>query len=333
GAGFYRSFRELMGRLYGKDALQPLYRDHPIWLGSGKFAVSPDDFKLEGVKQGGKTIVVYSPEPLAGVLESEKPPGEQRLEKRRQQAFRLGANIIAYATGLEPPKPRLTKVDVPRDDAREEVKRGYLEVAQLHHEGDWQPAPKAMRNLMAEVRKAGLDVVLKTTEVQPSTDKLFDYDFLYMHGRKPFEMRKEELKNIRFKLETGGTLFADACCGSAAFNESFHRFTAALWEDKKLKLEPIPLSDELFSKELNGVEIRRVRCRREAPDGKKADKELQTVEPSLEGLRYNGRWVVIYSRYDIGCALEHHQSPDCLGHDYPSAVQLGRAAVLYALKR
>src|SRR5262249_7408266 len=57
GAGFDRSFRELMARLYGKDALQPLDRDHPIWLASGKFAVSPDDFKLEGVKQGCKTIV------------------------------------------------------------------------------------------------------------------------------------------------------------------------------------------------------------------------------------------------------------------------------------
>jgi hypothetical protein len=43
--------------------------------------------------------------------------------------------------------------------------------------------------------------------------------------------------------------------------------------------------------------------------------------------------VVIYSKYDIGCALEKHQSTDCLGHDYDSAVVLARAAVLYALKR
>ena len=43
--------------------------------------------------------------------------------------------------------------------------------------------------------------------------------------------------------------------------------------------------------------------------------------------------MVIYSRYDVGCALEKHQSPDCLGHDYASAVRLGKAAVLYALNR
>jgi hypothetical protein len=43
--------------------------------------------------------------------------------------------------------------------------------------------------------------------------------------------------------------------------------------------------------------------------------------------------VVIYSKYDIGCALEKHAGPDCLGHDPDSALRLARAAVLYLLKR
>jgi len=50
-------------------------------------------------------------------------------------------------------------------------------------------------------------------------------------------------------------------------------------------------------------------------------------------VKIKGRWAVIYSRWDIGCALEKHKSPQCLGHDYDSAVQLGRAAVLYHLDR
>jgi len=42
---------------------------------------------------------------------------------------------------------------------------------------------------------------------------------------------------------------------------------------------------------------------------------------------------VIYSKYDLGCALEaKHPSPDCLGHDHESALRLASAAVLYALK-
>jgi hypothetical protein len=74
-------------------------------------------------------------------------------------------------------------------------------------------------------------------------------------------------------------------------------------------------------------------CRRESPDGKGIDTEFRKVKPALEGVKLNGRWVVIYSRYDIGCALERHPTPGCLGHDYASAVALGKAAVLYALKR
>ena len=57
------------------------------------------------------------------------------------------------------------------------------------------------------------------------------------------------------------------------------------------------------------------------------------MPPVLEGIKYNSRWVVIYSKYDIGCALEKHQSTDCLGHDYASAIKLGSAAVYYAMKR
>ena len=106
-----------------------------------------------------------------------------------------------------------------------------------------------------------------------------------------------------------------------------------LKEGQKLRLVPIPPDDDLFSKELNGVAIKTVRCRRGAREGDRVDSELREVAPALEGVKYNGRWVVIYSRYDIGCALEKHQSPDCLGHDHDSAVRLGRAAVLYALKR
>ena len=78
---------------------------------------------------------------------------------------------------------------------------------------------------------------------------------------------------------------------------------------------------------------RTVRCRRPKPDGKGVDPEYRELAPALEGIKYNGRWVVIYSKYDLGCALERHKSSDCLGHDYDSAVRLGRAAVLYALKR
>jgi hypothetical protein len=325
---FDADFRNLMGRMFPDSPLTPLPPDHPVWAASGKFGVSPREFPLEGVQHGCKWVVIYSPRPLAGFWEA-----DLHQEGRGRLAFQLGANVIAYATGLEAPRPRLTQVGIV-EDQREAIKRGFLKVAQLRHEGDWQPAPKAMRNLMAEVRKAGLDVVLETTPVYPSAEKVLDYRFLYLHGRGSMErLGKGDLKYLHFNLTSGGTLLADACCGSKAFDTSFRRFMEDLWADEKLKLEPIPPGDELFGKDLNGLAIQAVRCRREKAGGKGAEAEFQSVPPALEGVKYNGRWVVIYSRYDIGCALERHASTDCLGHDFDSAVRLGRAAVLYALKR
>jgi hypothetical protein len=190
-----------------------------------------------------------------------------------------------------------------------------------------------MRNLMEQARKVGLDVVLKTQPVYPSDEAVLDYRFLYMHGRNTFMAKKEDLKHLRFNLKSGGLLLADACCGGAAFDASFRTFMKELFGDDKLKLEPIPPGDELFGAELNGEAIQTVRRRVLMAGGKRVDPVFRTLPPALEGIRYKGRWVVIYSRTDIGCALEKHSSPDCLGHDHPSAIKLARAAVLYALKR
>ncbi len=254
---FDRDFRKLMERIFPEAELKPLEPEHPVWLASGKFAVSPKDFPLLGIKQGCKTVVIYSPKPIAGYWEGNK----QDKDSRDRKAFELGANIIAYATGLEPPRPRLSRVVIATDDAKAPIKRGYLQVAQLRHEGDWQPAPKAMLNLMLAARKAGLDVVLKTQPVYPSDEAVLDFRFLYMHGRGAFTAKKEDLTHLRFNLRSGGTLLADACCGGTLFDESFRKFMQELFGDVKLKLEPIPPSDELFSADLNGEAIRTVRRR------------------------------------------------------------------------
>jgi hypothetical protein len=329
---FDADFRQLMKRLFPDNPLKPLPPEHPVWSASGRFVSNPDDFPLEGVQYGCKTVVIYSPRPVAGYWEANWFDRKDDPTGRGQKAFQLGANVIAYATGLEPPRPRLTEVEVPPDKNREAIKRNFLKVGQLRHQGDWRPAPRAMRNLMYELSKNGLEVVLETAAVYPNDEKVYDLGFFYMHGRNDFTLDGAKLDNLRFKLQTNGTLFADACCGSKRFDASFRKFMDVLWGGKA-RLEPIPPGDELFSKELNGTPITAVRCRRLAADGKRVDPEYRVLAPALEGVKYNGRWVVIYSKYDVGCALEHHTSSDCLGHDYNSAVRIGRAAVLYALKR
>jgi hypothetical protein len=324
---FDADFRAMCKEMFPDNPLTLLPDSHAVWLASGKFAVPPGEFPLWGIQQGCKTILMYSPKAISGYWE-----GNATSIGRAATAFQLGANIIAYATGLEAPKPRLTEVEIFKGDLKSAVRRGFLRVAQIKHEGDWQPAPLAMRNLMADVRKSGLDVSLETIPLPLASDNIVDFRFLYMHGRSAFNFQKQQMNQLRFNLETGGVLLADACCGAKSFDTSFRTFMDQLWEDKKLKLQPIPLTDELYSHQLNGEALRELRCRREGADGR-PEPAFKNVAPLLEGIKLNNRWVVIYSKYDLGCALEKHKSTDCLGYDYDSALKLGKAAVFYSLKR
>jgi hypothetical protein len=325
---FDADFRKLMKVVCPDARLQRLEPEHPLWTASGKFISSPRDFPLWGVKQGCKTVVVYSPVPLAGYWEANL----FKDNDRGQKAFELAANIVAYATGLEAPRPgsRIRRKSIAADETVKGAKRGYLQVVQLRHEGDWQPAPRAMHNLMVEARRVGLDVVLGTRPLFPSDEDVEKYRFFYMHGRGKFESDRADLKRLRYNLTSGGLLLADACCGKSPFDASFRKFIDELFEGKH-KLEPIPTSDELFKAELNGQDIDTVR--RRVKEGGRVSPDYKTLPPALEGVKVDGRWRVIYSKVDIGCALENHSTPDCWSHHPQSALRLARAALLYALKR
>jgi hypothetical protein len=222
----------------------------------------------------------------------------------------------------------LTKIDVAgnkRDPAN--IPRGFVKVAQLTIPGDPAPAPRAMRNLLEHVQEyAGVDVALTTEPRFVGDAALIDFKFVYMHGRKAFSYPADEMKSLRFNLQTGGLLFADACCGKEAFDKSFRKFMEELLPGQKL--EPVPHNDELYSADLSGVALTEdnIECRVEAGG------PMRKSAPALEGIKHNGRWIVLYSKYDIGCALERHQSSDCRGYSPASAQKLARAALLYTLR-
>src|SRR5262249_27038874 len=140
-------------------------------------------------------------------------------------AFQVAGNVIAYATGMELPNPKLTKSSIVEEkiDGKEvKATRDFLEVAQIRHNGDWEPAPSAMRNLMLHLRSADkLNVSLKKIDVAPDSPQLFHHRFVYMHGRRRFELNDASLRNLRAHLKTGGLLLADACCGSSEFDAGF----------------------------------------------------------------------------------------------------------------
>lgn len=307
--------------------------------------VNPADFPdLMYIDRGCRTVAVFSPSPLAGYWEEQRfiPTNPRDPKNRGEKAFCLARNIIAYATGMELPKPKLTRT-ILVDGKDGGIARSKFRALQLQYTNAEQPpAADALRNLMAYLgANAKLDVALSSEVLPPGDPRLTKYKFMYMHGRKPVQFTQDEADNLKANLQTGGLLLADAACGDfrtwKEFDRSFRESMAKMWGNNKL----VPIVPKVGDKEdplfkiahEAGIDIKYVKCRRENAEGTGPEKEMRSYPVHLEGIQVDGRWVVIYSKYDVGCAIEGHKSADCLGHDKESALRVGAAIVLYSLKR
>ena len=69
------------------------------------------------------------------------------------------------------------------------------------------------------------------------------------------------------------------------------------------------------------------------PSEEKAALTMRTEigPPILEGIEIEGRYAVIYSRYDISCALEHQASLSCDGYIEADAAKIAINVVLYSM--
>jgi hypothetical protein len=164
------------------------------------------------------------------------------------------------------------------------------------------------------------DVIVTQKDLFASDPSLIYYPLVYLHGRATLHFDKDELQALRQHLDPGGgTLFADAACGSTAFDTSFRRFVAELLP--KEPLVPIPRNDDLYSNKV-GFDLSDVQYSQAA--GGRRD------FPQLEGIKINDHWAIIYSKYDIGCALERHTGLDCKGYSHPSAAKIAANIVIYS---
>lgn len=314
---FDRGFRALMSELFPEPeyTLKPLPPEHAVWR--ARYRLTPDVHPLWGIDFGCRTVVVYSPGDLSCFWnQSEMQPDNAAVIK----ALRVGQNVVDYATGRELPADKLEIREV-RDFRKDAPKRGALRIAKLRHAGDWNVAPLAIPNLTTALRdNVGFDVVINHKEIFPRDPNLVYYPLVYIHGRAALTFNDEDLTALRKHLDPGGgTLFADAACGSDAFDAGFRRFVSALLPSNPLV--PIPPDDEIYTEAI-GYDLSAVQFSKAAGGGK--------GRAALEGVKLNNRWVIIYSKLDLGCALERHQGLDCKGYTYESALKIAVNIVKYA---
>ena len=327
---FERAARDLVADLVpdASYTLERLPPTHDIYRAEDLFTENPPP--LWGVDFGCRTAIVYAPDDHAcrwnAWNRNLTRSYTEGLAIDISRSMRLGANILSYATGRE----LVDKLSSPEAVDRREVplRENPLPVARLRHQGGWDAAPAALGNLLAAVRRFGIDSPGRAPVVSGDDEQLYRYPLLYMHGRRNFDLAPAERDGLVDHLNSGGVLFADACCGADAFDQSFRTFVQeALGEP----LERIPAGDELFTL-AGGYDIDS--ATRRIPAGTRSgplEADRISGEPYLEGVRVDGRWAVIYSKYDLSCALERQATVACEGYIVEDAVRIGTNVILYSV--
>jgi len=334
--------RDDQGVVHVDAELKRLPRDHAVYRSAHPLGPHYEELQLWGVDYGCRTSMIYVPVQQNGAfdlsclwdkwtLQGRNNP-HQRFQRLLSLSLRLGENILAYATGREPPQKLQARDDPNRKGVADNIERGLLQVAKIIHTGDWDVAPRALRNLLIGLNaENGLTASTKQRNLRPADKNVFRYPVLYMHGRNRFSLSKTSRDKLRTYLtERGGLLFADACCGSREFDASFRELMKQLFPDKPF--QQIPPTHELFTTKI-GFDVKTVK--RRMPESFNENAKLvavtKEVKPFFEGIKIDGRYVVIYSKYDISCALERQASISCAGYVEQDAMKLGINILSYAL--
>jgi hypothetical protein len=335
GKAFDRSFRELMADLFPDSPLRLLPPDHAVWYAQKK--VDPDHLRpLYGIDACCRTSVVYCPETLSCFWElgSERRRDEYPDEIRREieACLNIGTNVLAYATNRQ----LRDKLDRPtaayNEGLEERAARGMLYVPKLTHGGGSDDAPNALVNLLGIFsRQSKSRVAVRRMLLAPDDPRLFEHPILFMHGRREFRFSAAERGALAEFIERGGFVFADAICASPEFSRAFRREWEAVLEG--VELSRIPPDDPLFSRTFRGFDIDTVTLRDPKLRGGDNPLEARLVRttPLLEGMQVDGRYAVIFSPYDLSCALENQSSLECKGYVQEDAARLGVNILLYAL--
>ena len=335
GTGFDKAFRAFVEEMFPDSKLRLLPKSHPIWYAEER--IDPDDLRpLWGIEACCRTSVVYCPENLSCHWELARSrsgdPYDAVVQKKVQAALSIGINVLAYATNRQ----LRDKLDVPTqtvDAPAAKSDRGTLYVVKLDHSGGGDEAPNALPNLL---RAAGANLKLRINSKQrliSITDKqLFKYHIAFMHGRRSFRLSDQERVALKKFIERGGFLLVDSICASPEFTAAFRREMKLVFPNHELS--PIPKSDAMFTRHYGGEDIttvtRREPQRRREKDAR-LDVKTRRVPPAMEGVRIDDRYGVIFSPYDMSCALENHESLECRGYGRRDAARIGLNMLLYAL--
>ena len=325
---FAESFRKEMEVIFPGRPLRKMLPEEPVFSSYyklGAFTYKKEDGStfsgepcLESIDFGCRSGVIFSTADMTCGWDGHEHPRGTRVVV--DQARQIGANLVTYILGTYQLGRFLSTTKIYHE--ADAPSRDDFIFAQVMHEGDWDPDPSAVHNLLKHVRdNSTMGVKFKRESVQIKDPKAANYPLLYMTGHREFHWNPDDVGRLQRYLRAGGLLVADACCGRMSFDMAFRREIAKVFPDAKLQRIPADHPFYHCHYDIKSVEYTpRVR-----------EDFGQFDAPELEGISIEGRLVVIYSKFDLGNGWEQFPHAYSYGLKDDSALQIGTNAIVYAI--
>ena len=335
GTAFDRQFRALMSEVFPDANLEALPVDHPVWYSQKPIKPNPER-PLLGIRACCRTSVIYCPRNLSCLWALRQPSRfatyPPAVQNEIQSVIDLGVNVLTYATNREL-KEKLDRPQIVTGEDADRRSRDALSIPKLAHGGGADDASAAWPNIL-QVFEDQLELRVDTKNFLISADdpeNLARYPLLFMHGRRGFQFTDAERENLKQFFDNGGFLFADAICASEPFANAFRREMELIFPDGRL--QPIPADHPMFSRTYRGFDLSSVTLTTpfRAGDGQ-VNVRREQAPPQLEGIEVDGRFIVVFSPYDISCAMENAVSTECKGYPKQDAARIAVNVLLYAVQ-
>ncbi len=329
---FYESARNVFQQAFPECLWRVIPVDHPLYhmfvdvtrvSCPGHGAVTGPF--LEGIYVGSRAGVLLSKYGLGCGWNRDldrlaKLP--QAMYYDTKSATEIGVNLTAYIVGYAEAGGVEARPEIYGTVDRRSPTDEFV-FAQLKHGGAWNVHPGAATNLLTKLRRhTTIRVNLKRVVVDPETDDLAGYAFLYLTGLDDFSFSSRAVSGLQQFLRSGGFLLVNNGLGLSAFDKAARRELARILPEAGLQV--LPLGHGLYS---SLFKIEKV----EYSSGlAQADPSLGR-RPRLWGMFVGGDLRILYSPYDLEAGWLPARYPLMKGYEAASAERLGMNIIVYIM--
>jgi hypothetical protein len=331
-APFYNSVVRELKLMFPEQPIQRIMPDHPIFHSHYDVdrvqytkAVAASGYKgdepwFDAVEVNCRVVALVSRWCMAVGWQGGEVKEEWQAYKP-ESAFRLGVNILTYASSM-----RAWAKNAAQSMKFVDKLQAYSDTvsfAQVVYDGVWKTRHAGLSVMLQTFNaRTGIPVKFGLKELRLTDAAIFNSPVIYMTGHEQFDLSKEEKAALKRYIENGGMLFAEACCGRKGFDASFREMIRSVLPDKPLAR--IPVTSNIF-KEPNNITAVGV-----TPALMQESGQART-EPQLLGIEVNGNYGVIYSPFGLAGGWEMSQSPYARGVNDVSAIQMGQNILMYSV--